>query len=51
MNRGRKVVIIGGGPAGLTVAIYSVRAQFEPLIIEGLSAGGQLTTTQVPALL
>ncbi|MBI2341268.1 MAG: thioredoxin-disulfide reductase [Deltaproteobacteria bacterium] len=40
-----KVIILGGGPAGFTAAIYSARAGLEPLLIEGISGGGQLMTT------
>ncbi len=40
-----KVVIVGSGPAGYTAGIYAARAMLDPILIQGMAPGGQLTVT------
>ena len=44
-----RVIIIGGGPAGYTAALYTARARLKPICIEGYASGGQIArSARVP---
>ena len=44
-TRHSRVIILGSGPAGYSAAVYAARVNLKPLLITGMQAGGQLTTT------